>query len=234
MLLRVTHPNLLPPAYREQCRRCLRAASVCNCAKLEPFTPRFKPVLLQHPKERKNNIGTARITHLCLANSRLIAGTEFDGHPDVEAILNEPANRCVVLFPGEAAIDLDALGPEPLPALLNFLETSSPSPSSFPQLVVFVIDGTWAQAKGMLRKSTRLGTLPRVSFRPAEPSNYRVRKQPNPLCLSTIEASHRLVRILDPESDPSILLKLFDDMVERQIAFASRGRLREMSVEALG
>lgn len=211
--------HLSETLYRDQCFRCLRAASVCTCAHLQPFAPRFSVVLLQHPKERKNSIGTARTTHLCIANSRLIAGVEFDGNPEVETLLDDPANACHVLFPGPTSIEVDRLGTEPL---------SSPALAlGDRRLVVFVIDGTWAQAKGMLRKSSRLGALPRVSFQPSRPSNYRVRKQPSRYCLSTIEATHRLVEILDPQVNPAILLELFDRMVEQQVSFASRGQLRE-------
>lgn len=214
----------LPEAiYRDLCFRCLRAASVCTCALIAPFSPRFEVVLLQHPKERKNSIGTARMTHLCITNSRLIAGVEFDGNREVETILDDPANAGHVLFPGPTAIEVDRLGEAPLASPALALDGR--------KLVVFVIDGTWAQAKGMLRKSARLGNLPRVSFQPSRTSNYRVRKQPNRFCLSTIEATHRLIQILDPRVDPGILLTVFDRMVEKQVSFASRGQLRELSRE---
>ncbi len=213
--------HLSEAIYRDQCYRCLRATSVCTCALIAPFSPRFGIVLLQHPKERKNSIGTARMTHLCIANSRLIAGVEFDGHPEVDALLDDPANACHVLFPGPTAIEVDRLGHDPLASPALGLGRR--------KLIVFVIDGTWAQAKGMLRKSARLGTLPRVSFQPSRPSNYRVRKQPSRFCLSTIEATHRLIEILDPQVDPGILLTVFDRMVEKQVSFASRGQLRELS-----
>ncbi len=202
--------------FRPLCVRCLRAGSVCLCDSIRPFDTSFQVVLLQHPKERKNSIGTARFTHLTLKSSRLIAGAEFDANADVNAILDDPANYPVTLFPGETAANV-ALERDAFLA-------SIPSGR---RLVIFVVDGTWSQARGMLRKSSRLLALPRVSFTIDTPSQYKVRKQPREFCLSTVEAVARLVKLLDPAAPAESLIDTFAIMVDAQLECATRGRLRE-------
>jgi len=201
------------PEYRAYCTRCLRAGSVCLCAGIRPFRTFFDVVLLQHPKERKNSIGTARFTHLTLEGSRLVAGAEFDADPAVNAILDDPGNYAVTLFPGEIASNIaeDRDG---------FLATVPPRR----RLVIFVIDGTWSQARGMLRKSARLAALPRVSFSIDRPSQYKVRRQPREFCLSTVEATARLVKLLDPAAPADSLLETFARMVDAQLECATHGK----------
>jgi len=207
------------PGERRLCLRCLRSATVCYCADIRPVRAPFEAVILQHPKERKNTIGTARLTALCLENARVIEGGEFERDPAVNAILDDPGRLCTVLFPGPGSCDVGLHGwrSEPFAALAR-------APALVP--VVFIIDGTWSQAKGMLRKSPRLAALPRISFPPGAPSTYRVRKQPNPVCLSTIEATHRLIRILEPRAPVDHLLSHFDTLVEQQIARAAARAVR--------
>lgn len=177
-------------------------------------------VLLQHPKERKNTIGTARLTHLCLSNSVLIPGVEFDQDASVNGLVEDPGNFCVTLFPGEHSINVSE----------NAGDFFGYRPGDPRTLVVFVIDGTWANAKSMLRNSLRIASLPQIRFTPTVPSNYRVRKQPNPLCLSTIEAVHQLIRVLNPEKDSDILVRLFGKMIDRQIECTKSANLRELKL----
>ena len=49
---------------------------------------RTKFVLLMHPKEfKKEKAATGRLTHLCLANSEIHCGIEFDRHEAVQALI---------------------------------------------------------------------------------------------------------------------------------------------------
>ncbi len=147
-------------------------------------------------------IGTARLAHFGLPGSRLRVGVDFSDDPVVKAaIAEEPPPY--VLFPGEGARDVREL-PRDRPISL------------------IVLDGTWTQAKKLLRLNPALAALPRVAFSPSEPSRYQIRKQPAPLCVSTIEALLEVLRVLEPPStDLSHLLDPFLEMIERQRRFAS-------------
>lgn len=207
--------------FRGLCLRCLRATSVCYCAEIRTFRPSFDLVILQHPRERRNAIGTARMTHLCVENSKLIPGVGFESNSDVNAVLDSPDLYPVVLFPGENAINISIAKDE---LFARVAETTS---ASTRRLCIFAIDGTWSQARSMLRASPRLDALPKISFTPEGTSQYRVRRQPKPICLSTIESVHRVIQILDPSEKAKNLLQVFGIMVEAQVKCAERGRLRE-------
>jgi DTW domain-containing protein YfiP len=94
------------------------------------------------------------------------------------------------------------------------------------KLRLFVIDGTWAKAKKTVRLSQNLQALPKICFSPSRPSNFKVRKQPQEHCFSTIEAIHEVIDLLgnsfgyDPASrQHDALLEVFDVMVQRQLDF---------------
>jgi DTW domain-containing protein YfiP len=53
-------------------------------------------LLLQHPKERRVGVGTARMAHLALPNSELRVGLDFSADPVVQAAVNAPDGVCVV------------------------------------------------------------------------------------------------------------------------------------------
>ena len=71
---------------------------------------RTKFVILMHPYEFKRiKANTGRLTHLCLADSELHIGDTFDQHEAVQALINDPKNHPVLLYPGRDALDLSAV-----------------------------------------------------------------------------------------------------------------------------
>ena len=74
----------------------------------------------------------------------------------------------------------------------------------------------------MLRLSPSLQRLPRIMFSNAAPSRYVIKQQPEPGCLSTLEATHELLVALDRSgldhyALPQQLLGLFQRMQEVQL-----------------
>jgi DTW domain-containing protein len=200
---------------RELCLQCLNARAICYCAELRPFRAEIEIVILQHPLERKRSIGSARMTHLSISNSRLIWGSTFSRNAVVNALIANAENHCVALYPGPASVPIERLTPgEAWP--------------TGKKLVVFVIDGTWINARKMMQRSPNLMALPQICFMPGRESQYRFRKQPASYCLSTLEAVHQLLSVLDPKTDASVLLRLFGQLVERQVGYAKKGKIRRV------
>ena len=188
-------------APRTVCRRCHRPALHCYCAHLAPIPSRTRVVLLQHPREHRIAIGTARMTHLALPNSELHVGADLDHHPRVQALAAAVDGRTAVLFPGAGALD-----PLAVPG--------------GPPTTLIVLDGTWIQARKMLARSRLLQRLPRVAFTPARPGNYRIRREPAAHCLATVEAVADVLGRLEGEGARfAPMLRAFDHLVERQLAF---------------
>ena len=174
---------------------------------MQAFDPGIKFVILIHPIEFRKRIATGKMAHLSLKNSELIRGHDYSDNERVNGILADPANYCVMLYPGPTSTNLT-------------LQTNDERASLFPtdkKLVIFVIDGTWLSAKKTVHLSQNLKVLPKVCFVPVKTSNFRVRKQPAPECYSTIEAIHHVIELMGTSTEHGILLELFDRMVTQQL-----------------
>lgn len=199
---------------RETCYRCFWPQALCWCPSIQAMPTRTRFVFLMHPKEfKQEKAATGRLTHLCLANSVIHMGTAFDEHEEVQALINDPKNLTMLLYPGAAARNLSAGG-------LTAEDLAGR------QLVVLLLDATWAGARKMLRLSPSLQRLPRVMFDASAPSRYVIKQQPQPGCLSTLEATHEILGALaraklDDYPLPDQLLSLFQRMQELQIRCAT-------------
>lgn len=179
---------------------------------------RTKFVFLMHPYEAKRvRANTGRLTHLCLRDSELHLGIGFDEHEAVQALINDPNNYPVLLYPGRESRDLSK-GELPVADLAGR------------RLVVFLLDATWRLVRPMFRTSLSLQRLPRIMFSNAAPSRYVIKRQPEPGCLSTLEATHELLLALDRTgldvyAQPEQLLGLFQRMQDFQIRCAAESEL---------
>ncbi len=188
-------PPLLDP--RPSCPRCRRPLTVCWCQDLPILQTRTHVLFLQHPRESRVAIGTARMAHLCLPNSELHIGLDFGRNAVVARALSDPERPAALLFPAPDAPDI----------LLN--------PPDGP-LTLVVVDGTWSQARKLVRYNPFLAALPRYAFQPPATSIYQIRREPHEDCVSTIEA---LVFVLGAlEGDPTLALAMLDPF-RKMIAF---------------
>jgi DTW domain-containing protein len=222
------------------CYRCFWPKALCWCGSLQPMPTRSRFVFLMHPKEfKEEKAGTGRLTHLCLPNSELHMGLGFDESGPVQALLADPDNHCVLLYPGRDALNLSeaaAAQPSAEGGLQAAREAEGAATGTALQtfrsqlatrrLVVFLLDATWSGARKMLRLSPSLQRLPRIMFTPSAPSRYIIKQQPQEGCLSTLEAVHELLLVLeknglDRYEQPAQLLALFDRMQRFQIACAA-------------
>lgn len=196
------------------CYRCFWPKTLCWCPSIQPMPTRTRFVFLMSPMEfKREKAGTGRLTHLCLPHSEIHMGKSFDEHEEVQALLNDPRNFCVLLYPGVGARNVSTGG-------LTAAEISGR------QLVVFLLDATWNGARKMLGHSESLKRLPRVMFTASGPSRYVIKQQPQVGCLSTLEATHELLGALqqvglDDYPLPEQLLGLFARMQNFQIKCAS-------------
>jgi DTW domain-containing protein len=171
-------------------------------------------VFLMHPKEfKQEKAATGRLTHLCLSNSVIHMGVGFDEHEDVQGLIHDPHNYPVLLYPSADAADLSR---ETLPA----------ESIQHRRLVVFLLDATWALGRKMLKLSPSLQRLPRVMFTASTPSRYLIKQQPQVGCLSTLEAAHELLLVLeraglDHYADREQLIRVFGQMQEFQLRCAA-------------
>jgi DTW domain-containing protein len=191
-----------PPEPRALCPRCRRPQTVCFCAELEPIASATRVLILQHPRERDVGIGTARIAHLGLRNSRLRIDVDFSEDPVVREAL--AAGNAYVLFPGKDAIDVHT--------------ARFPGP-----ITLVVLDGTWWQAQKLLKANPALAALPRLGLTPPGPSVYgQIRREPADHCVATLEAIAHVLGELEGDRERfRPLLAPLAAMVESQLRFAT-------------
>jgi DTW domain-containing protein YfiP len=150
-------------------------------------------------------IGTARMAHLGLPSSLLRVGLDFSNDEVVRDFVASDAPT-YILFPGPDARDVSTL-------------------ARGERIHLIVVDGTWWQAKKLLTLNPRLAALPRLAFTPSRPSDYRIRRQPAELCVSTIEALAETLSVLEPPGDEprrfDSLLAPFRAMVDSQLHFVN-------------
>jgi DTW domain-containing protein YfiP len=186
-------------------------AGACFCDRITVLPTRTRILLLQHPREERVAIGTARMASLALPNSRRRVGLDFSADPAVRAAVASPATY--VLFPGPGAVPVEQLPRDSVATLI-------------------VLDGTWSQARKLLKLNPAIAALPRVAFHPRRPSAYVIRREPAAFCVSTIEALAEVLGMLEPEGERfGRLLDPFHAMVARQRWFeAAVGASRHRSV----
>jgi DTW domain-containing protein len=163
-------------------------------------------VILQHPREARLAICSARLTRAALERAELHRGVSFEDDPHVRALAAAPG--AALLFPGEAATPAAALRHRPPP-------------------VLFAFDGTWVQAEKMIAANPTIAGLPRVAVHPSEPSGYgELRREPEEGFLSTAEAVALALAGIEGDAERfQPLVRVFRTLVARQLACA-RGERR--------
>jgi len=180
---------------RANCYRCLKPEALCLCARIPRVENRTEVLILQHPKERRHPFGTARIARLGLARCAVhVPNPKF---ADSLAHPLDTSATCALLYPHPEARDLAELPADQMPS----------------QLVV--LDGTWAHARRLYKDNPWLHALPHVQLTPAQPSRYRIRREPDPMCISTIEAIVQSLRHIEPDTQGlDGLIAAFDDLID--------------------
>jgi DTW domain-containing protein YfiP len=170
-----------------------------------------------HPKEfRKTKNNTGKITHKTLLNSKIFVGIDFSDNQEINSIINDTNNSCFILYPG-----------------LNSINLNNQTIQNKKQNIIFLIDSTWACSRKILKVSTNLTSLPKISFNYENSSTYMFKKQPSTYCLSTIESTLVILKLLNKQKIEDTkkgfidnFLIPFDKMVEFQIESSKEKNIR--------
>lgn len=198
---------------RVSCWTCYRPRVSCLCPHITKFSTQTYFVLLMHPREhKKERIGTGRITHVSLTNSQVIVDVDFTQNKMVNQLIQDESNFCVLLYPGTTSLNVSK-------------GEFDQRPLKDKRLVVFILDGTWTCAKKMLGLSHNLRSLTRLMFESTMKSQFYIKQQPHPQCLSTIETTFELLKALtkqglEASGDWDKLLIPFQKMQEYQVQCA--------------
>jgi DTW domain-containing protein YfiP len=149
-------------------------------------------LVVRHCIEAFRTTNTGRLVCLALAGADLVdhGRPEFSLKEDDLAI---PPGACL-LFPAEGGAPLWTGG--------------------CPTLLV-VPDGTWPQARRMVRRVPGLATLPRLSLPPAPEDARPIRRRPRVGARSTLEAVAGALALWEDPEVPAALLRLYERLGRR-------------------
>ncbi|HAK68120.1 MAG: DTW domain-containing protein [Treponema sp.] len=193
------------------CYKCLRPVAACFCDHLKEVDSKVKFVFLMHPKEAKRQrTGTGRLASIRLPGSEILVGVDFTENKRLCELLSDPQYFPVLLYPGDDAWTSAKEG---------FKETIGNR-----TLLVIIIDSTWFCSKKMIRLSTNVNTLPKLSFSGSYKSIFTFKREPAEYCVSTIESCYYLIKelqtagIVEKSVDPEPLMDVFKEMIKYQLS----------------
>lgn len=196
-----------------RCPTCDKPTGICVCDRIQPLSVRTRVLVLQHPLEPDEVLGTAPLLAMSLPGQVLVrTGTMWASLADA---LGEEADNdaWAVLWRGQLPRELDPA--EQAAAFLSLDRRGRPRPRPWTGLVV--LDGTWAQAKALWWRNPWLLRLGRVLLQPREASIYgKVRREPRREAVSTLEAvADALVGNGEDPAVRAALRSLMRTMVQR-------------------
>lgn len=184
------------------CATCLKPEHLCVCAAVQPVETRLFVLILQHPQEKREALGTAHIAHLQIANSTLRTGLSW---PNLKRILGQDVDhrRWAVLYLGPAS----AGNPEVEDEVSVVDKAGKPLADSAAVLSdldgIILLDGTWSQAKTLWWRNPWLLKCRRIVLRPRARSLYgQARREPRRESVSTLEAAALVLSAV--EGDPGL------------------------------
>jgi DTW domain-containing protein YfiP len=180
-------PKKLDP---DKCATCLKLHALCICKDILPLETDLHVLILQHPQEPNEALGTAHLTHLSLKNSTLKIGLSWANLTKALGHKAQPSKWAVLHLGSGIKSDIAKKEDQATTSSLQFvskLGVPVETPKGLEGIVV--LDGTWSQSKALWWRNPWLLKLKRSILIPQEKSLYReLRKEPRMECLSTLES----------------------------------------------
>lgn len=169
------------------CARCALPLASCLCRWVTPTANQAQVLLLQHPQEAQQAKGTARLLRLSLQYCTCVVGEVFDA-----AVLGPAGGLQTWLLYPAATPGRPTISAADAPGTPTATQPPSapPWPAVHPtHCQLLLLDGTWRQARHLLRANPWLLALPRWPLLAPPPSRYHIRQAQRPGQRSTLEAA---------------------------------------------
>jgi len=176
----------------DRCEQCLIAKHYCICEGAEYASCDAAVCLLMYHNESFKPSNTGRLIAEIVPDNYAFRWDRTSPDPALLALLNNDKYQPFVIFPAED-VETDRV-----------VTQVEPVAGKTP-LFIF-LDGTWREAKKMIRKSPYLDNLPVLSITAQKLSDYRLRVAPHAHQLGTAEVSI-MVLALANEVDASTKLE---------------------------
>jgi DTW domain-containing protein len=175
------------------------------CDRIVSYPTSRRVLILQHPQEQDELLGSAQILVASLPKAKLVVGLSWRslghalGEEDVDV------RKWAVLFP-----DREAQGDQ-----VTTRRGATLEPAALEGIVV--LDGTWSKAKTLWWRNPWLNKLNRMNLRPTKPSIYgRLRAEPRREYVSTLESVAAALTLCgEPPEIEAGLSRVFRTLVQR-------------------
>ncbi len=188
-----------------RCIGCRQLPECCFCPDIPLLHLRTRLLVVMHKSEQTKTTNTGWLAARAMGGTVHVRG---DRLRPVAAVSTAALGNAVVLFP---SINARPLEPgEKIDTLI-------------------VADGTWSQARRIVRREEAIAVLPRVTIPPVGPSLYGLRGNQRKGGLATMEAIAHAIGILEGEAAAAPLHALFARMV--RAGMQSRGTEHLLAAE---
>lgn len=175
-----------------RCKRCDLIAVICICEDSPRLRLDTRVVVLMHIREVALTTNTARTARLALPNLEIrVRGHRSErerGADDASDLLADPSVEAYFLFPSESAVEITP-------------EWAEERRARGKKLLLIVPDGSWGQCSKVARRTPGLENVPHAKLPPGPPSEYRLRTEPRPECVSTFESIARAPALIHPRAE---------------------------------
>ncbi len=209
-----TRPFLARGGRITRCINCMLLPYLCIC----PFKKTVKTdsafLLLMYDDEILKPSNTGRLIADIVPDTFAYIWSRTEPNQEMLALLQDPQWQPIVIFPEEYCQGERVIG-------------ESQQMNSSKKTLFILLDGSWAQAKKMFRKSPYIDNLPVLSFSPENISRYLVRKAVKDNQLATAEVAALALEFIDEQENASKLELLFEVFKENYMLGKERKQLPE-------
>ena len=195
-LARSTRPFLARGGKVERCLHCMLRKHLCICAHKPVINSNAAFLLVMYDDEVLKPSNTGRLIADLFEDTHAYIWSRTEPNPEMLALLNDPQWQPYVVFPAEYA------EPERVAEKVDVAVDKRP--------LFIMLDGSWAEAKKMFRKSPYLNKFPVLSINPEKPSRYKVREASKENQLGTAEVAARIVDLWGEQKNADVLDLWFD------------------------
>ena len=218
-----TRPFLARGGSINRCKYCMLLPYLCICAIKKTTISQSAFLLLMYDDEILKPSNTGRLIADLIVDTEAYIWSRTQPNPAMLRLLNDPKWFPMVVFPAEYAEEnRELIAQHALPALI-----------ADKQPLFILLDGTWAQAKKMFRKSPYLNSFPVLSFSPEKLSEYLVRKATKDNQLATAEVASLVLESLGEFNNAKVMNLLFNTFKENYLLGKGRHLLPENSQQTL-
>jgi DTW domain-containing protein YfiP len=207
-----TRPFLARGGRITRCKNCMLLPYLCICPFKKTTSTNSAFLLLMYDDEILKPSNTGRLIADLVPDTFAYIWSRTEHNREMLSLLEDPKWQPIVIFPAEYS--------EP-----DRLINKSSYPVAGKKVLFILLDGSWAQAKKMFRKSPYLNMLPVLSFSPENISRYLVRKAVKDNQLATAEVASLALESIDEFHNAQQLTLMFEVFKENYILGKQRKQM---------